>query len=1115
MLTLLLFGITSSLSAQQKPTVGGSIVDSKSAPVIAANIVEKGTKNRALSDAEGFYRISVSPGATLVISCIGFATKEVVVGTGTTLNVTLQDDQRALNEVVVTGFGESRAKRNLGYSVTQVSGDDIRRTAAVNPISALQGMVPGLQVTPNSGGPQASTRFLIRGSANLDPYGNQPLVVIDEIVMDEQVILPNRGGEQDFGNILKDINPDDIESISVLKGGAVTALYGSRASNGVILIKTKKGFSQKGLGVSFTQTLMFERAYKTVDLQDRFGSGYHANDWTKLGGDSLAINTDSYYLSFGPEMKGQMFRDITGLYRRNDVGYNDVLDMYETGINRNTNVGISGGNDKTTFRFSYSNLGASSATPNNDLNRNSFNFRATHRPVKAVLLDINTAYTQSKTKNPALLGGNSLLYRSSYGVPRNYDINYWMDNYIDPVNGGYTNRDESGASNAFWYMYQNQYEQKENNLRGSLNLRADLTNWLRLDGSASVNTFETNYTAKIRGTSAGFANGEYRVNNNSVKQYRYRGALNYIKSIGKFDLLVQGGGELNQSSQVGTEARTNGFITPDVFRLSNTKERPVLVENKPMKMQNASLFFQSSIGFKDYLTLNIYGRNDWNSTLVYNDGHGEYSYFYPGADLAFVFTDLFKLPKAVEFGKLRVSYVEAGGGTTPYRTSTGSFAAYGAYQDAYGGTILRYGFSNNSLPNQNLVPVRNAKIEAGLEFKLFGNRLGGDITVYQQDSKNQIQDFTIPIVSGGNTALINEGKVRNKGVELQLYGTPLKINDFSWDVMFNYARNKNSVLSLPFNSKAALLDGNDGIYSVAYVGGDYGSIRSNYGYASYQAKGAGGANVNSPLNGMPVIGFGATRGALGGPVMYYLRAGTYNPSVGGESDPVVGSTMPDFLGSIRNTFNYKRLALSVFLDAKIGGDVYSTTYGYGSQYGQLAHTLNGRTADLGGLEYQSNTNYNGQGPGKRNDGILPVGVFADGTVIPASASADGQEHNVGGMTVADAYSKGWVKPVMASDYYDHTYGWANGIRQASVFESSWVSVREVSLSYDLPTNIANKLKLNNLRASVIGRNLFFLYNNAPDHVNPDNLSSTSAGAFVENGGTPYFRQFGFSLNANF
>jgi iron complex outermembrane receptor protein len=1019
-------------------------------------------------------------------------------------------------EVVVTGFGENRAKRTLGYAITQISGDDIRRTGNPNPINALRGMVPGLQVTPNVGGPQASTRFLIRGSANLDPYGNQPLVVIDDIVMDDQVIIPNRGGDQDFGNILKNLNPDDIESISVLKGGAVTALYGSRASNGVILIKTKKGFSQRGVGVSLTQSVMFERAYKTVDLQNRFGAGIHADDWVRDANGVLSPNANTYFLSFGPEMTGQTFTDITGESRANDAGVNDPLSLYGTGTTRNTNLAISGGNEKSTFRFSYSNLRSNSATPNNRMDRNSFNLRATHRPIKAVLMDVNASYVRSEVENPALQGGSSVLYATSYGVPRNYDINYWMNKYIDTTLGGLSDRDISGASGAFWYIYQNRYRREESNFRGNINVRADIARWLRFDGSASYNQIGSYYTAAVRGTGQDFTGGDYTVDELTVQQQRYNGSLNYINKFGDFDVLFKAGGEVNKSSGYGLFLSTNGLIVPDVYRLSNNAGTNLETrEAKPNSTQTSSLFFQGSFGYKNWLSLNIYGRNDWNSTLVYNDGHGNYSYFYPGADLAFVFSDLFKLPKFVDFAKLRLSYAKVGGGTTPYKTSTGSYTTYGTYVDANGNTVLKYGILGSSLPNLSLLPVSNSKLETGLEFKAFKNRLGGDITWYKQDSKNQIQDFSVPVVSGVRSALINGGEVRNTGVEITLYGTPVKSKDFSWDVMFNYARNRNTILSLPFDAQYAILDQGDGIYSVANLKGDYGAIRAPYSHAYYQAKNGSGGNVESPLNGMPVVSFSANGGLLGNPVLFYQRAGTYNPSVGNDAQPVIGSTLPKFLGSIRNTFNYKRLSLSVFLDAKFGGHVYSTTYGYGSQYGMINHTLFGRTTELGGLAYQSNTNYNGQTPGTRNDGILPIGVFAPGTVIPASASADGLVHDVSGMTVADAFAQGFIKPTPAADYYDRTYGWGSGLRSMSTFESSWVSLREMSVSYDMPQQVADKIGLNNLRLSLVGTNLFFLYNNAPDHVNPDNLSSTSSGAFIENGGTPYFRQFGFTINANF
>lgn len=1104
------------LYAQVKKTVNGVVRTSDSTALAGATVNEKGTRNTVLTDENGAFSISVSSNATLSISYAGYTAQEVATAGTENVSVLLLSSSGAMAEVVVTGFGESRSKRSLGYSVAQISGDDIRRTGNVNPINALRGMVPGLQITPNVGGPQASTRFLIRGSANLDPYGNQPLVVIDDIVMDDQVIIPNRGGDQDFGNILKNLNPDDIESISVLKGGAVTALYGSRASNGVILIKTKRGFSQRGIGVSLTQSLMFEKAYRTIDLQDRFGAGIHADDWVRDASGNLSINPNTYFLSFGPEMNGQMFTDITGERRSNRPGINDPLSLYETGLTRNTNVAISGGNENSTFRFSYSNLGAKSATPNNNMDRNSFNLRATHRPIRAVLMDVNASYVQSEITNPALQGSSSIIYATSYGVPRNYDINYWLKNYIDTSLGGYTSRDISDASGAFWYIYQNRYKRDESNFRGNFNLRADLAKWLRFEGNASFNQIGTYYTANVRGTGERFTGGDYTVDELTIRQQRYNGSLNYINQFGDFDVLIKGGGEVNKSAAHGVWLSTNGLIVPDVYRLSNNAGNNIETrEAKPNSSQMSSLFFQGSFGYKNFLTLNIYGRNDWNSTLVYNDGHGNYSYFYPGADLAFVFTDLFKTPKFVDFGKLRLSYAKVGGGTVPYKTSTGSYTTYGTYVDANGNTVLKYGILGSSLPNLSLLPVSNSKLETGFEFKMFRNRFGGDLTWYQQDSKNQIQDFSVPVVSGVRSALINGGEVRNTGIELTLYGTPLKGKDFSWDVLFNYARNRNTILSLPFDAQYAILDQGDGIYSVANLRGDYGAIRAPYSYAYYQAKNGTGGNMDSPLNGLPVVGFSANGGLLGNPVLFYQRAGTYNPTVGNDAQPVIGSTLPKFLGSIRNTFNYKRLALSVFLDGKFGGDVYSTTYGYGSQYGMINHTLFGRTAELGGLPYQSATNYNGQAPGRRDDGILPVGVFAPGTVIPASASADGQAHNVGGMTVADAYAKGFIKPTPAADYYDRTYGWGSGLRSLSTFESSWVSLREVSLTYDLPQEMAARIGLNNLRFSLIGTNLLFLYNNAPDHVNPDNLSSTSSGAFIENGGTPYFRQFGFSINANF
>jgi iron complex outermembrane receptor protein len=1102
----------SALSAIAQHVVSGVVQDSAGTPIPGITYKLKGTKISGVTGSMGKFVLTMpanASGDVIEFSGIGFSDTEVAIGTRTNITVKLLAEVKQLSDVVVTGFGENRQKRNLGYSVTQVSGDDIRRANNINPIAALQGMVAGLQINPGIGGPQGTPRFLIRGSASLDPYGNTPLVVVDDIVMDQEVILPNRGGDQDFGNILKDLNPDDIESVSVLKGGAVTALYGSKASNGVILIRTKKGFSQKGLGVTFNYNGMFDKAYKTVDFQNVYGSGISEDDWTTGPGGELQVDQGTYGFNFGPAMTGQTFRDVSGLLVKNNPNKQNILELYRTGYTGNTNVAVAGGNDKTTFRFSYSNLDSKSITPHNDLDRNSFNLRATHRLAQRVTLDGNVAYTRANTLNPAFQNNNSLIYNYAFNAPRNYDTKYWLTHYLDSAAGGVSTLDPSTANKAFFVLFENKYQQIEDNFRGGLNLKAALTNWLQFEGAASVNEIFINYEEKQRGQGTGFSGGKYRTTARNAIQSRFRGNLNFTQKVKDFDLFLQVGGEVNRSRNKYLETFTNGFVLPDVYRLSNSANPVTTKEFAPNKSQLSSLFFQSSVGFKNYLTLNIYGRNDWNSTLVYNDAHGNYSYFYPGADLAFVFTDALKLPQVFSFGKLRFSYVEAGGGTDVYTANTGSYISQSPYSDAYGNSVIRYKYGSNTLPNQELKPVRNKKMEAGLEFKMFANRFGGDITVYQQDSKNQIIKFGVPSESGVPNALINSGTVRNRGIEVLLYGTPVKSRKFSWDVSFNYTRNSNTIESLPFGLKILELEGGDGIRTVAQVKGDYGTIVSQYAMASYQAVDGSGNHISSPLNGMPVVSFNAASPISGEPMIIYRRASNYNPTVGGDAEPVVGSILPKFMGSLRNTFNYQKVSFSFFLDSKFGGDVYSTTRNYGSQLGAIESTLKGRTKADGGLPFKNNAG------NTREDGILPVGVFRPGSAVSAAASADGNAHDVSGMTVADAYGKGYIRPNTPVDYYNYTYGWGNGIRSNSLVKSSWVAVREVSVAYDLPAAWVSRLKVNGLRASLIARNLLYLYNGAADHVNPDNLNTTSSGGFQESGGIPYVRSFGFSLNASF
>jgi len=530
----------------------------------------------------------------------------------------------------------------------------------------------------------------------------------------------------------------------------------------------------------------------------------------------------------------------------------------------------------------------------------------------------------------------------------------------------------------------------------------------------------------------------------------------------------------------------------------------------PNNYQMTSLFYQGSFQYKGMYFLNYYGRNDWNSTLVYNDGHGVYSYFYPGVDLAWIFTDAIPhFPKVVDYGKLRFSYDLSGGGTDPYKANTGAYSTSGPYITSSGASVNPFGYTSTTLPNQHLVPERTNKFEAGLEFKMLHNRLGADITFYTQQTKHQIITFAVPNTSGVGDALLNGGVVRNRGVELMLTGVPVKTKEFTWYSQFNYTLNRNKVLSLPLGANYQQLEGQVGVRTIAVAGGDYGLLVGQYAFARYQATDASGKPIASNLNGQPVLTTDAS-----GTFASYQQAVNYGTTPN-TKEPVMGTTVPSFLGSWQNAFTYKHFTLSIFLDSRFGGIEYSNTLEYGTQNGNLKGSLYGRTNALGGLSYSplpGTASYWGVPAGPRQDGVPLKGVFQPGT---STMGQDNQRHDVGGMTFSDAYKKGWVQPVDAPDYYIQTYGYFQGIREAAVFKSDWVVVRDLSLGYELPVKWATQMKMNSLRATISVRNPFYLYNAARDHVNPDNQNDTGSGNAFDAGGIPYIRTYGFSINGNF
>lgn len=1095
MLLLLFMSVFSVYAfAQQKRTVTGSVQDEQGAPISGATFVIKGTRTGGTTDGQGTFTISITNDVTLVFTAVGFISKEVPTAGVNELLVVLKKDEKSLDEVIVTGFGMKKETKKLAYAVTEIKGDEITRAVTPNVVNALQGKVAGVFINQGNGGPMSSSRIRIRGNASLS--GNtQPLIVIDGIIMEPSTTGGDSwGSAQDFGNQMKNLNPDDYESVTVLKGSAASALYGSQAQNGVLLITTKKGRAQKGLGVTVSHSEIFEKAYRAIDMQNEFGGGIEPTFATDADGIPI-VDPQNYYWSFGPRFNGQQVKDVDGRMITWDAKPNNLLDAFQTGKYINTNVAVQGGTDKTTFRASYSNLKNTFITPNTDLGRNSFALRVTQKLSNFLTIDGSVNYSMTESKNPVAQGGNnSPLFALAYYNPRHFDTKYWMKNYLDP-DGGVNRNDPYELSGMFFEMFYKNTVQKENTLLANLDLTAKITPWLSLLLRGNINNSSLDRETKEWGSGVGFAGGSYSVYNSTRQNTRLQALLTANKDLNDdFTLSASLGAESQVYDPVrfASSNTAGGLKTPGGFFIGNSVNSPgtnggYSNENGYAKRIDAAYLF-GDVTWRNMLTLNFSARNDWNSSLLYpKDGHGTPHYFYPGASLAWIFTETFKNSEAldfVSFGKLRVAYAHTGKGVDPWETSRGYYSFLGNYNGA-NGSIPRYGFDGNTLGNLNIKNELTKEFEVGADIRFLNNRLGLDVAWYKKNTFNQLLYLTLPAESGVTSQQINAGNIQNQGIEILVSANPIRTKNFSWDMNVNFTRNRNKIIELAEGVTSKELEyafGAD-VVSVARVGKQYGLIITNYGYATNEA----------------------------GQKLLKANGSYYRNSDLGQPAKELGTMMEKFLASTSQNFRFKNIFLSFQIDAKIGGLMSSATHQYGSTNGSLKSTLFGRSAEFGGLERK--VYENGVVTAVYNDGIIPDGVFAPGIEIQG---IDGQMYDVSGMTYRQAVEQGIVEPVSARLHYARLTQWSTGIREYSTFENSWVAVREVSVGYTLPNTLASKVKLNSLRVSLIGRNLGYLHTTTKDGIHPEaGLISNRAGAFAEYGGLPYIRSIGFKVDAAF
>lgn len=880
---LLLTGLLSCmvLLSMAQVQVSGKVTDAgDGAPLPGASILEKGTTNGVVTDIEGNYKITVANGATLVMSFIGYSTVETAIGGRTTVDVAMTSDATQLGEVVVTAFGVEREKKSLGYAMTEVDGSDVATVKTTNVVEALAGKVAGLVVSPNTFGPGSSTRVILRGNNSLTGQ-NQPLYVVDGIPMDNAGFgnssQANDAGDfdtgefsrTDFGNGPGDINPDDIESISVLKGPNAAALYGSRASNGVILITTKKGTNRKGIGVSFSNSTMFDNPLLLPQLQNEYGQGSNG---------TVDITSGS---SWGPRLDGSDQPYFTGNRAYNPEPDN-VKNFFETGSTLINTLTLEGGNETSSLRFSYTNMDANAMLPNSGVKKNSFSLRGYTEMTDKLSFDSKVSYVITEGKNRPTLGTEGVL-ANLYTMPRNITLSD-LEDFQNPDLSVRSYRDGSG--NPYWVMNHDRKEDERTRLLGffkaNYQLNENLSAFARIGGDFTTFKLEdvNQYGHWFYG------GGRLTFSEDKSQEINADFLVTYDKRFSDFNIVANFGGNMRNLQTSGWRISGDQFKVPtfpQVASLTNVNPTYYPVQEKRVN----SLYGSAQFSYADIVFLDLTARNDWSSTLPSSNR----SYFYPSASLSFLVNEVIDPDQRIfDLAKVRMSWAQVGNDTDPYQLEN-TFIVEGASNSYNGLTIARRDPTEFSL---NLVPEEISTIEFGLEWKMFNNRIYGDFTYYDITSKNLIWSINTDGSMGFTKRNINVGELNNKGIELLIGGTPVANSDLTWDVALNLAHNENTLVELIDDTEYYTFSTTNGnrVSVRAQVGGGFGDI---YG-TSYLRDDSGNIVVND--SGIPIVS---------------------------SEQTVLGNYQPDWTGGLTNTITYKGVTLNFLIDARIGGEVYSGT----------------------------------------------------------------------------------------------------------------------------------------------------------------------------------------------
>ncbi len=1052
----------SSILFSQK-TVSGTVIEKNTGEKLPFVSVTTDTKIGTTTDENGFFTLQVGNNtSTLTFSYLGYKTKQITIGNKKTFRVVLEEVETNLEEIVVTALNVSRKTKELGYVVQELKSKDVTAVKTPNFLDNLAGKLAGVTISQGSTGVGSSSKITIRGEASFS--NNNPLFIVDGTPINNNTVFnfTNEAAagfqEIDFGNGAMEVNADDIASISVLKGPSAAALYGTRASNGVIVINTKDGSKKQGLGISINSTITFDSAFRLPDFQNEYGQGNSGvfEFFDGLGG---GINDNISY-SWGPRLGvGNLIPQFdspvvlpdgtsvragdTSLYTglpitptEFNAQPNNLKDFYRTGITTINNLAINDSFNRGSYRLSFTNLDSESIIPGVNLERKTVALKLKFNPTKKtkVVTSINYVNANSDNRPSNGYGSENANYSIVAWGPRSLNINslrnYWQPGLegVQQYSFNYTFFD-----NPFFILHENTNSFYRDRVFGNIiakhNFSKQLSVSLRtgMDYSSEKRMFKRNFSSNR------FKNGAYAEHDVAFREINTDFLINYKNTFGNltFDASF-GGNRLDQNAST-QQIQTTNLAQPGIFSLNNAAS-PIQAFNFESQKRINSLYGIVKVGYKDFLFVDITGRNDWSSALATPFSVNDTSFFYPSLSTSFILSNVLELPKSISFAKLRTSVAQVGNDTNPYQTS-GAFVS----QIPFNGQPT---FSNqNFIPNSNLRPEITTAFEIGADIRFFRDKINVDFTYYNATTKDQILSLPIPISSGFNQQVVNGGEVNTQGVEVILGATPISDSSFSWNTTFNFSTTKSIIKNLPQESGRLTLaysriydSANQTVWFQVEEGGEIGDM---YG-TGYQKNEQGDFLIDD--NGR------------------YIADNTLKK---------IGNFNPDFMLGWNNRFRYKNFSANILLDWRQGGEIVSRTRALGNVGGQLAET-----------SFRPSS-----------------GIVADGININT-----GQPNTIA---------------VSAESYYRQFYD--RNHEENNVYDASFLKLRQVSLGYtlELKEGFLGLRDASTMNFSIVGNNLFVITENP--HFDPEQLAVQGNGfvSGVEDMSYATSRSLGFKFGFNF